>query len=84
MGPHSGDTVSDPSNRGMGLKIQGQLMLACVQPGRPLTPKKKRVLDFFWEGAVSTYATLITPNFHSGQSRSLFPLHFHRLHLKTI
>ena len=30
MGPHSGDTVSDPSNRRMVLKIQGQLMLACV------------------------------------------------------
>lgn len=50
----------------LGLKIQGQLMLACVQPGRPLTPKKKRVHDFFWEGAVSTYATLIPPNLHSG------------------
>ena len=46
MGPHSGDTVSDPSNRGMGLKIQGQLMLACVQPGRPSTLRKKESTIF--------------------------------------
>ena len=46
MGPHSGDTVSDPSNRGMGLKIHGQLMLACVQPGRP-SPLRKKSPRFF-------------------------------------
>ena len=47
MGPHSGDTVSDPSNRGMVLKIQGQLMLACVQPGRPSALRKKESTIFF-------------------------------------
>ena len=40
--------------------------------GRSLTCKKKKIPDFFWEGAVSTHATLMPPNFHSGKPFS-FP-----------
>ena len=46
MGPQSGDTVSDPSNRRMVLNIQGQLMLACVQEAP--SPLRKNKSPVFW------------------------------------
>ena len=46
MGPHSGDTVSDPSNRRMVLKIRGLNASLCT--GRPLASKDQKKNDFFW------------------------------------
>ena len=57
------------------LKIQGQLMLACVQDA-PSPLRKKRVPSLHM---LPWYLPLFIQVSHS-----LFRLHFHRLHLKTI
>ena len=64
MGPHSGDTISVPSNRRMVLKIQG----FGVQTLPPLKKKKHKTkkIVIFREDAVSTHVTLMPSNLHSG------------------
>ena len=64
MDPHSGDTVSDPSNRRMVLKIHGLNATLCT--GRPPPLKRPKKPISFSGVAVSTHATLIPTNFHSG------------------
>ena len=64
MDPHSADTVSDPSNRRMVLKIHGLDATLCT--GRPPPQKTKKNPISFSGVAVSTHATLMPTNFHSG------------------
>ena len=65
MDPHSADTVSDPSNRRMVLKIHGLDATLCT--GRPPPPQKTKKNPISFSGvAVSTHATLMPTNFHSG------------------
>ena len=76
MSPDSGDTDSDPSNRRMVLKIQGQLMLACVEDAPSPLRKKKKVPSLHM---LPWYLPIFIQVSHS-----IFRLHFHRLQLKTI
>ena len=68
MDPQSGDTVSDPSNRRMVLKIHGLDATLCTgrpPPSPPPSKDQKKPISFSGV-AVSTHATLIPTNFHSG------------------
>ena len=65
MGPHSGDTISVPSNRRMVLKIQC-LGVQTLPPLKKKKQNKTKKIVIFRGDAVSTHVTLMPSNFHSG------------------